>query len=791
MRKHKTSYEALELDKILNRLSDYTNGEEAASMARSLKPTTDFETVCKEITKTDDAFTLSCRFGTPQFIGIHSPVMDLKRAAAGVSIGTKALLNIASVLRQVRMLNDWRERCENVSTSLDTYFGNLIENSHVEKRIASCILSEDQIADEASEKLKQIRNKKRRQSQKAKDALERIVRNNSKYLQKNIVTMRNNRYVVPVKAEYRSQVQGLVHDTSSTGATIFIEPLSAVEANNEIRVLSGQEKDEIEFILEQLSFLCAEHAETINLNYSIILDLDLIFAKANLGAEMKATKPLLNEKGIINLKKARHPLIDKDKVVPIDVNLGKDFKSLIITGPNTGGKTVSLKTIGLLSSMAMCGLLIPARDGSEIAVFKKILVDIGDEQSIEQSLSTFSAHITNIASILEEADENSLVLIDELGSGTDPVEGAALATSIVEQIKQSGAYLVATTHYPELKMYAIDTQGVTNACCEFDVKTLSPTYKLMIGVPGQSNAFAISKRIGLSDKILNRAKELVSEDSRGFEKVVKRLETTRSDYEKELIKQKEDSERIKKIRLELEKKQEEIREKTDKEIENAQKRAKYVVDSVQVQANRLINEIEELKKQKDKMDPRQLLQKSKGALMGDLNKLYNEANPVNEHKQEDYKLPRDLKSGDMVLIYDINKKAQVLSPADKSGKVLVQMGLIKTRTKVSNLRLLENQTPAKIKSKTTKTVRSKMERKGLAELDLRGKNAEEALMELDLFIDSCVLSNLDTITIIHGKGTGVLRKSVSNHLKKHPSIKSYRLGVFGEGESGVTIAELK
>lgn len=788
-------YKTLELDKILSRLAEMTCCEEAAALAREIEPETGLIKVRAELEKTDGAFILSSRYGTPSFAKLANPEIDLKRCESGAPLNNRELLNIAAVYRQCRLLLEWRERCENVSTTLDEYFDELAENRYLENKINAAIISEEEVDDNASAELSNIRRKIKQNSMKARDSLDRIIKNHAKHLQDSIITMRDGRYVVPVKAEHRGEVPGLVHDTSASGATLFVEPMSVVEANNEIRVLMSKEQEEIERILAELSAECAEFAESIRNNFRLIILLNLYFAKANLGASMKAVKPFVTDDGYVSLKKARHPLIDKDKVVPIDIELGRGFTSLIITGPNTGGKTVSLKTLGLLTLMAMCGLMIPAADQSRISIFDKVLVDIGDEQSIEQSLSTFSAHMTNIISILQEADDRSLVLVDELGSGTDPVEGAALAISIIEEISARGSRLAATTHYAELKAYALETKGVENACCEFDVATLQPTYRLLIGVPGRSNAFAISRRLGLAEHILDRAEGYISTDNRRFEDVVDSLEQSRQQYEQERAELEAKNREYERLNAQLNAKRKGLENAGEHEIEKAREKAKYIVDSVRAKSDALLNELEELRKQKEKTDVGELARRARSQMNGSLGRLYDEANPVRQRMgdNESYKLPRPLHRGDEVLVFDLDKQAVVLEEPDKSGNVMVQMGIMKTRVKLKNLRLIEQKNPyqQKQKSSTTRTVKSNAERSVKSEIDLRGYTVEEALLDLDQFIDNCVLSNVNQISIIHGKGTGVLRTAVQSHLKRHKSIKTYRLGTFGEGESGVTIAELK
>ena len=528
-------FKALELDKILHLLAEETSCDAAAELAQNLRPSTSLSQVKRLLTETDEAHTMMARFGAPSFGGLKDVSNSLRRAEAGGTLNMTELLRIATVLRTLRGIVDWRSKSEGVKSILDDRFDAIMPNKYLEDRINHAILSEEEMADNASPQLATIRRKIRSASSRAREQLEKMVRSpvTQKYLQDPIITMRDGRFVVPVKAECRGDVPGLVHDTSSSGATVFVEPMAVVEANNEVRVLLSQEQAEMERILAELSAEAGNFASGIISGYKEAVELNLIFAKANLGYKMKATLPLVNDEGKIELKRARHPLIDKEKVVPTDIELGLHFDTLVITGPNTGGKTVSLKTVGLLTLMAMCGLLLPVADNSQISIFNHVLADIGDEQSIEQSLSTFSAHMTNIIKIFEQADASSLILLDELGAGTDPIEGAALAMSILEALRRKGTRIAATTHYAELKAYALQTEGVENACCEFDVTTLRPTYRLLIGVPGRSNAFAISLRLGMDPEIVEHARELVSSENTRFEDVVQSLETSRQRLEEE------------------------------------------------------------------------------------------------------------------------------------------------------------------------------------------------------------------------------------------------------------------
>ncbi len=778
----------LELDKILNMLAAEASFAESKELALSLRPQNDMQRVLANLKETEDAYILTGRFGAPSFGSIKNISGCLARAAAGGMLSMGELLRIAEVLRIVRGVRQWREKCTSVDSVLDRRFQSLVPNKYLEDSITSAIISEEEMSDKASPALSDIRRKIKITSQKARDALNRIIHSATykKYLQDSIVTIRDGRYVVPVKAECRGSISGLVHDTSASGSTIFVEPMGVVEANNDIRVLQSKEEAEIERILFDLSANVGSFARQISDNYECLTQLDLIFAKASLAYKMKASMPLINDDGIIELKKARHPLIDKNKVVPIDVHLGTDFSTLVITGPNTGGKTVTLKTIGLLTLMAMCGLMIPAGDNSRISVFDNVLADIGDEQSIEQSLSTFSAHMTNISSILKIADNKSLALIDELGAGTDPVEGAALATAILERLSSLGTITAATTHYAELKAYALNTAGVENACCEFDVATLRPTYKLSIGVPGRSNAFAISQKLGIDDEIIARSKKLVSREDRKFESVVRNLEKKRQALEEQLKDAEQKTLAAKKALEEAEEKVQRVKQQNDAEIQRAKEEASRIVAKTRAAALDVMESVERVQKEQ------KLSAEDKARLRQEIKNIENTADPIEKAKPGDYKLPRKLKVGDTVLIFDIDKKATVLEINPDGKTVLVQAGIIKTRADISNLRLLDAPKQQKPKSHGgNRTVTKQTDIKAVTEVDLRGMTATEAIMDLESAIDSAILSGINQITIIHGKGTGVLRREVKSFLKTCKAVKSFRLGVFGEGESGVTIATLK
>ncbi len=781
----KKDYQALELDKVLALLAEQTSFEDARQMALTLEPSNGLFEAKELLQETYDAHALSGRFGAPAFGNLHNMTNALRRAEAGAVLTTLELLRTAALLRVIRTVAEWRDKSASIETTLDRRFNALTPQKYLETKIMSAILSEEEIADNASPELANIRRKLAAAASRIRDRLDSLIRSTSmqKYLQDSIVTMRSGRYVVPVKAEFRSSVPGLVHDTSASGATVFIEPMSVVEANNEIRILHAKEQTEIDRILAELSAEVGACADSVCESYHILTELNVIFAKAHLAYKMKASLPVMNNSGRILLKKARHPLIPADKVVPTDVELGIHFDTLVVTGPNTGGKTVSLKTIGLLSLMAMCGLMIPAADNSELSVFDHVLVDIGDEQSIEQSLSTFSAHITNIRRILDEADEKSLVLIDELGAGTDPVEGAALATAILEKLRQQGAKIASTTHYAELKSFALDTKGVENACCEFDVATLRPTYKLLIGMPGRSNAFAISERLGIRSEVVERAKELVSHENTQFESVVQKLEESRHELEQRIAEADALKAEIKAERERMAAAEEEARQKQEKELENARLQAENIITKARAQVYGVLDEIEAIRRKKD------VTAEEKAKLKADIRQMEDAADPIHAREQEEYHLPRPLKAGDNVLIFDIDKKAVVLETGKDS--VLVQAGIIKTRVPLNNLRLLKEECVTTPKRSVTRTIRSDVKRTASTEVDVRGEVVLDALMDVDRAIDSAVMQGLHQITIIHGKGTGVLRKEIQAHLKKHPSVRSFRLGVFGEGDAGVTIAELK
>ena len=787
-------YKKLELDKILELLAEQTWSDVCRERALKLKPQNDIDKVRTELSRTDDAFTLSSRFGTPRFRRIKDISGSIKRAKSGSMLSFRELLDTADVLRETAALASWYSQCEGIENSLAEFFDGLQPLKALEERITVSIISEEEMSDAASAELSSIRKRITRQGQHIREQLDAMLKNKNtqKFLQENLVTMRDGRYVVPVRSEHKNDVPGLVHDTSATGQTFFIEPMSVVEANNEIRVLKAKEQAEIERITRELSEQIAGSAESISENLRISLILEMYFAKANLGAKMRAITPKICEEPNVVLNAARHPLLDPDTAVPITVEIGEKYGCLIITGPNTGGKTVSIKTVGLLTLMAMCGLMIPASDGSYVGMFGSIYVDIGDEQSIEQSLSTFSSHMTNVVYILEHADDRSLVLIDELGSGTDPVEGAALAVSVLTELNARGSRVLATTHYQEVKMFALETEGVENASCEFDVETLRPTYKLVVGVPGKSNAFAISQRLGMPQHVISRAQELVSTENKRFEQVVDALERSRQELEalKESVAVSERNARL--TEDELKQKLSALEAQKEKELEGARQRAMSIISETRARSDLLLNELEELKKTKDKEALRKGLSDAKSRVNRELDRMHDEANPVVERRAEDYVLPRPLKAGDLVMLADTKREGSLLTVPNMSGVCYVQVGMMRVKTNQKNLRLIDNKkkqqpTGGKVKKQLT----SNMTRRGGMELDIRGMMGDEGVLEVERFIDSAQMSGLSTITIIHGKGTGALRAAVHQALKTNPSVKSYRLGEYGEGEAGVTVVELK
>ncbi len=785
---------ALELNKILEKLTELCGCEDSKSMAANLGPSTNYDSVVADMAKTSDAFGLAMQYGSPSVSGLCDCKDLSAKAAVGARLSPGELLDVARTLRAIRLLQEWRSQAPDKQTVLDDLFETLTPNHPLEEEITGAILSEEEIADRASPALYDIRRKMVRAGQSIREQLDKMIRSShyQKFLQEQLITQRDGRYVVPVKAEHKNEVKGLVHDTSGSGATYFIEPMAVVEANNEIRELQAAERDEIDRILLELSGGVGAFARPMTEGYEAAVELDFYFAKARLARRMRATLPRLAQDGSILLKKARHPLIADDMIVPVDISLGVDFDTLVITGPNTGGKTVALKTLGLMTIMAACGLMLPVDEGSHVSVYHTVLADIGDEQSIEQSLSTFSGHISNIIDILSYADENSLVLLDELGAGTDPVEGAALAVPIIEELRRRGSRVAATTHYAEIKMYALQTDGVENGCCEFDIETLSPTYRLLIGVPGRSNAFAISGRLGLEDHIIERAKELISSEDTRFEDVVSTLEDTRRDMEREKEQAALVARQSQELQMMAEQELQKARATAEKELEAARNQAQGLVERTKMQTDLLLNELEELKKQKDKQNFSQKTAQMGAEYRGRIQNLRDSADPIRKNSEDNYVLPRKLKTGDAVIISEIGAKGAVISGPDAEGNYMIQAGIIKTKVPPEGLRLVQ---PTSQKKKAPLTPRKSggqaAVRSASAELDLRGMDSAEAITELDRFLSNAVMSGLSVVTIIHGKGTGVLRSAVNAHLKQRKKVvKSARPGTYGEGEHGVTIAEL-
>ena len=781
----------LELDKVLEQLAACAGSQMGKECCLALHPVSDLEDVQEMLEQTTAASDLCTRKGNPSFSGVTDVTASLERAQRGGALQPVELLRIASVLRCTRNIKGYVAEDEK-STVLDELFRALTPNKYLEDRISGAILSEEEIADNASPALADIRRHKRIQAAKVKDGLQKIISSPaySKYLREPIITIRDGRYVVPVKSEHKGDVPGLVHDVSATGSTYFVEPMSAVNANNALRELELKEKKEIERILAELSAEAASHRENIDLNVRMLTRLDVIFAKAKLAYRMRAWAPIMNDQGIVELRNARHPLIDPKSVVPISVRLGKDFDSMIITGPNTGGKTVTLKTVGLLTLMAECGLHIPAGDGSELSTFDAVLADIGDEQSIAQSLSTFSSHMRTIVDVVAQCDDRTLVLFDELGAGTDPAEGAALALAIIEFCRTMGSRVIATTHYAELKLYAMQTQGVINASCEFDVETLRPTYRLLIGIPGKSNAFAISQKLGLSEEILKKASDFVGQSDKDFEEVLAQLEHQRQQMESARREAERLRQQTEKVMQQSEEYAAQLQKEKDKAMEAARQEAQRIIDEARTAANLAAEELKALRKQlQDSADATGVNQRQ-----SDVRRSLNEAEAklrAAQPKQERPAPKRGILVGDTVELLKLGTRASVLS-INKDGSLLLQAGILKMTAKPDEVYLLENENPYQEKAGRPKHSGREMKLEAHAtEIDLRGMDAVEAICALDLYLDSAMRARVSPVRIIHGKGTGALRSAVHQALKKNKFIKTFRLGVYGEGEDGVTIAEFR
>ena len=778
----------LELNQVLAMLADCAGSEGGKEACLKLRPTSDLEEVEQMLGQTTAASELSTRKGYPAFASAADVSASLERADRGGSLQPKELLQIGGILRCTRSVKGYISE-DDQETVLDELFRALTPNKYLEDRILGAILSEEEIADTASPELADILRHMRIQAGKIRDSLQKVISSPaySKFLREPIITIRQGRYVVPVKSECKNDVPGLVHDVSATGSTYFVEPMSAVNANNALRELELKEKKEIERILAELSAEAASHAEDINLDYTMLVQLDVIFAKAKLAFQMRAWAPIMNDKGRVELRNARHPLIDPKKVVPISLRLGSDFDTMIITGPNTGGKTVTLKTIGLLTLMAECGLHVPAGDGSVLSTFDAILADIGDEQSIAQSLSTFSSHMKTIVDVVAQCDDRTLVLYDELGAGTDPAEGAALAIALIEFSRKMGSRVVATTHYAELKLYAMRTKGVINASCEFDVETLQPTYKLLIGIPGKSNAFAISRKLGLSEEILKEASDLVGKSDKDFEDVLSQLEQQRQQMENARMEAEKLRQETARIKQQSEQYQEQLRKEKEKAMEAARREAQGIIEEARAAANAASEELKALRKQLQDGDTTGLNQRQ-----AELRRTLNETEDRLRAQQPQCQRPketRDIMVGDTVELLKLGIKASVLA-INKNGTLELQAGIMKMSAKRDEVYLLENENPYKAKGGHPAHSGREMKMTAMSsEIDLRGMDTVEAICVLDRYMDEAMRAKLSSVRIIHGKGTGALRQAVHQDLKRNKFVKTFRLGVYGEGEDGVTIAE--
>lgn len=790
------SFKILEFDKILDKLASFTESELVKNRIKNLKPEEDLDKARHSLLETTEAQVTTLKLGGPPVnLSLCDVTAPVKRAEQSGVLNYSELLSISRTLYVARRMKSYLAEASEECVILHGIEKSLLTAKTLEDKINRSIISDEEMADDASAELSAIRRKIKNLNSKIRDSLNDLVRSShyKKFLQDAVVTMRGDRFVIPVKSEYRSEVPGIIHDTSSTGATLFVEPMAVLNSNNEIRDLKNKEQIEIERILAELSADVAENSHTIFVDYNNVSELDFLFCKAKLSLDMDANEPELNDEGIIEFKKARHPLIDKDKVVSNDIYLGEKFDSLIITGPNTGGKTVTLKTIGLFSLMAASGLHIPVSDGSRAALFSGVYADIGDEQSIEQSLSTFSSHMVNIVNVLESIEPGNLVLFDELGGGTDPTEGAALAISIIEYLKARGVKTVSTTHYSELKVFALSTDRVENASCEFDIDTLSPTYKLLIGVPGKSNAFAISRRLGLDERVIDRANEILSDEDIKFEDVLTDLEANRT-------KAREDREQVERMRREIRELQKtveadriKLKENKSRIMEEARREAKLIVMDAREEANKIIRDLEKLKNETKSNKLSEKTQKAREALKEKEESIDKKMQNAKKPKKIYTEPPKNLKPGETVKIVDMNEMATVIKAPDKNGMVKVQAGIIKLDVHITNLKRVEDTTSKELAQRYVKTTRAfESKTKNVStELDIRGENVEEAYMSVGKFIDDCYLANISPVSIIHGKGTGVLRKGVHEILRKHKYVKEFRLGRYGEGETGVTIVELK
>lgn len=785
----------LEYNKIIDLLTDKADSEPGRKLCRELTPSVDLNEIREAQRETKDALSRLFKVGSTSFGSNRDLGFSIKSLEIGSTLSASELLKIASLLDNVSRIKTYgkKDREDAPEDSLDAYFEQLTPLTQLANEINRCILSEEEIADDASPKLKSIRRSKILTNEKIHSQLNSMLNGSYRtYLQDAVITMRNNRYCIPIKAEYKSQVNGMVHDQSSTGSTFFIEPAAVVSLNNQLKELDLQEQEEIEVILAELSGQAGLHTEELATNQKIMTKLDFIFAKAKLALDQNATEPRFNTDHYINIRKGRHPLLDKKKVVPIDINLGKDFDLLVITGPNTGGKTVSLKTVGLFTLMGQSGLHIPALDRSELSIFTEVYADIGDEQSIEQSLSTFSSHMTSIVHILAHADENSLCLFDELGAGTDPTEGAALAIAILNHLHDRGIRTMATTHYSELKIYALSTSFVENACCEFNVETLQPTYRLLIGIPGKSNAFAISSKLGLSDEIINAAKEQISKEDESFEDVIADLEQSRITIEQERREIAEYKEKIRTLQEQLQRKNEKIDQAKDRILREANEKARTILQEAKDVADETIRDMNKVGAGTDMKE----LEKKRQKVRDKINEK-NEKLAIGKSikKQPERKTidPKKLKKGDSVKIVSMGLKGIVNTLPDAKGNLFVQCGIMRTQANIKDLVFAEEETISTPALQHTNTGKIKMFKSFSIspEINLLGRTVDEALAELDKYLDDAYLAHLSSVRVVHGKGTGALRNAIHGHLKRLKYVKEYRLGEYGEGDAGVTIVTFK
>ena len=787
----------LEYNKIISLLVEKADSTPGKKLCEELIPMVDIDEIRKAQNETKDGLSRLFKKGSTSFGGNYDIGFSLRTLEIGSTLSAQELLKVAKLLDNVNRIKNYgrKEREDAPSDSLDEYFELLTPLTQLAAEINRCILSEEEIADDASPKLKSIRRNMLLTNDKIHSQLISMVNGSCRtYLQDAVITMRNNRYCIPVKAEYKSQVTGMVHDQSSTGSTFFIEPAAVVSLNNQLRELELEEKKEIEVILATLSAQVGDHVPEIRTNQQLMTRLDFIFAKSKLAMDQNATQPIFNEDHYINIRKGRHPLLDKKKVVPIDIHLGKDFDLLVITGPNTGGKTVSLKTVGLFTLMGQAGLHIPALDRSELSIFTEVYADIGDEQSIEQSLSTFSSHMTSIVHILAHADADSLCLFDELGAGTDPTEGAALAIAILNYLHDRGIRTMATTHYSELKIYALSTSFVENACCEFNVETLKPTYRLLIGIPGKSNAFAISSKLGLSDEIINAAKEQISKEDESFEDVIADLEHSRVTIEKERQEIAEYKQKIRTLEEQLRKKNEKIDQAKDKILREANEKARTILQEAKEVADETIRDFNKLGAGTDIRELEKKRQKVRDKINEKNAKLsLNGSNQAAKQPAKKVLDPKKLKKGDAVKILSMGLKGTVSTLPDAKGNLFVQCGIIRTQTNIRDLVLTEEETISTPTLQRTNTGKIKMSKSFSIspEINLLGRTVDEALAELDKYLDDAYLAHLSSVRVVHGKGTGALRSAVHNHLKRMKNVKEYRLGEYGEGDAGVTIVTFK